>query len=425
MCDQRIMLDDAVQKLIREHAQSLADFVISTRRDIHAHPELGNQEQRTPALVVGALKELGFELHERVGGTGVVAVLRGTHAGPTLALRADMDALPLNEEADRPYRSCTPGVMHACGHDGHVAMALGAARVLHGLRDRLHGNVKFLFQPAEETYGGASEMVAEGCITKEPRVDAVFGLHLEPLGAVGELRLKHGSIMASSDALRIVVKGAGGHASEPHGCIDPVPVAAHIVTNLQTMVTRRFDVKNPVVITITYLQAGTAFNIIPAEAVLGGTVRTVDPTIRGQMPARIEELVQHTAAAFGATAEVAYIHGSGVVVNHNAFTDFVRNVISEARGHDAVIDLPHPVMGAEDFGCFLEQVPGTFAFLGARPSHQDAYPCHHPGFDIDERALPIGVEILSTVALEYLNPRGLAELDPPQGSQSSLLSKER
>lgn len=395
-------MDDGVLRTIRERVHALADFVIGTRRDIHAHPELGNQEQRTPALIVAALQDLGLELHEGVGGTGVVAILRGTHTGPTLALRADMDALPLNEDDNRPYRSCVPGVMHACGHDGHVAMLLGAARVLHTLREHLHGNVKFLFQPAEETYGGASEMIAAGCLSADPAVDAVFGLHLEPLGAVGELRLRAGPLMASSDALRIVVKGKGGHASEPQDCIDPVPIAAHVITNLQTFVTRRFDVKSPVVITITYLQAGSAFNVIPEEAVLAGTVRTVDPSVRARMPAAIEELVRHTAEALGATAEVAYVHGSGVVVNHADFTDFVRRVIRRTRGAGAVVELPHPVMGAEDFGLYLERVPGAFAFLGARPSHQEAFPCHHPRFDIDERALPEGVEILATVALEYL-----------------------
>ena len=396
------MIDDGLRNLVRRQARSLAEFVVNTRRDIHAHPELGNQEQRTPALIVEALKDLGLELQERVGGTGVVAVLRGAKPGPTLALRADMDALPLEEEGERPYRSSVPGVMHACGHDGHVAMALGAARLLHGLRERLHGNVKFLFQPAEETYGGASEMIAEGCLTREPKVDAVFALHLEPLGAVGELRLKHGPIMAGSDVLRVVIKGKGGHASEPHDCIDPVPIAAQVITGLQALVTRRLDAKSPVVVTITYLQAGTAFNVIPPEVVLAGTVRTVDPKVRAHMPARIEELVQHTAAAFGATAEVAYVPGSAVVMNHAGFTDFVREVIQGSRGVDAVVELAHPVMGAEDFGLYLEQVPGAFAFLGARPAHQDAYPCHHPRFDIDEHALPIGVEILSTVALEYL-----------------------
>ena len=342
---------------------------------------------------------------------GWSAVLRGAHAGPTLALRADMDALPLHEETDRSYRSCVPGVMHACGHDGHVAMALGAARVLHALRDHLHGNVKFLFQPAEETYGGASEMIADGCLSREPAVDAVFGLHLEPFGEVGTLHVRSGPVMASSDVVRLVIQGKGGHASEPHDCIDPVPVAAQVITNLQTLVTRRFDVKSPVVITITYVQAGSAFNVIPAEVILAGTVRTVDPSTRAAMPERIEHLVRHTAEAFGATADVTYVHGSGVVVNHRGFTDFVRHVVREARGDGAVAEMLHPVMGAEDFGLYLERVPGTFAFLGARPSHQEPYPCHHPRFDIDESALPVGVEILSTVALAYLSgapPRDIA-----------------
>ena len=388
---------------VRRHVRAVTDFVVSTRRDIHEHPELGNQEQRTPALIVGALSALGIELRERVGGTGVVGVLRGAHPGPTLALRADMDALPLAEEAERPYRSRVPGVMHACGHDGHVAMALGAAHVLHALREDLHGNVKFLFQPAEETYGGASEMIADGCLTREPVVDAIFGLHVEPLGPVGQLWLRNGTIMASSDVLRIVVQGKGGHASEPHDCIDPVPAAAQVITNLQMLVTRRFDVKSPVVITVTYLQAGSAFNVIPSEVVLAGTVRTVDPKVRTAMPERIEHLVRHTVEAFGATAAVTYIFGSGVVVNHAAFSDFVRQVVSQTRGSNAVREMAHPVMGAEDFGLYLEQVRGAFAFLGARPAHQQPFPCHHPQFDIDERALPVGVEVLSSVALSYLD----------------------
>lgn len=396
-------MDALLLDRVRHHARALAEVLVQTRRDIHIHPELGNQEQRTPALVVSRLRELGLDIREGVGGTGVTALLRGAHPGRTIALRADMDALPLTEEGDRPYRSCVPGVMHACGHDGHVAMALGAAQVLHQLRDQLHGNVKFLFQPAEETYGGASEMIAAGCLTTPP-VDAVFGLHLEPLGAVGELRLRRGALMASADAVRIVVKGRGGHASEPHESIDPVPIAAQVITALQTLVTRRFDVKNPVIITITYVQAGSAFNVIPPEVVLAGTVRTVDPAVRAALPERIDTLAQHTAAAFGATAEVAYVHGSGVVVNDAGFTDFVRTVVRQTRGDSGVVNLPHPVMAAEDFGLYLEQVPGCFAFLGARPAHQEAYPCHHPRFDFDERALPHGVEILSYVAFEYLRP---------------------
>ena len=208
--------------------------------------------------------------------------------------------------------------------------------------------------------------------------------------------------MASADAVRIAVSGKGGHASEPHDAIDPVPIGAHIITALQTLVTRRFDVKSPVIITITYLQAGSAFNVISPEAVLAGTVRTVDPAVRAAMPARIATLAEHTAAAFGGQVDVSYVNGSGVVVNQPAFTDFVGRLVRETRGDAAAIDLPHPVMGAEDFGLYLEQVPGCFAFLGARPAHQDPFPCHHPLFDIDERTLPEGVEILSTVALEYL-----------------------
>ena len=399
-------MDEPVLRAIRDRALALARFVVDVRRDIHSHPELGNQEQRTPARIVETLRPLGFEIREGVGGTGVVATLRGGRPGRTIALRADMDALPLTEEGTHAYRSVVPGVMHACGHDGHVAMALGAARVLHDLRDQLQGNVKFLFQPAEETIGGANEMIADGCLTADPAVDAVFGLHLWPLMPAGQLSLKPGPIMASADLLRIVVKGEGGHASEPHTCTDPVPVAAQVISNLQALVTRRFDARSPVVVTITYVQAGSAFNVIPPEVVLGGTVRTVDPDVRAAIPSRIEHLVRHTTAAFGAEAEVTYINGSGVVINHPDFTAFVGETIRASRGAGSVHDMAQPIMGAEDFGAFMEHVPGAFAFLGARPTHQQAYPCHHPRFDIDEQALPGGVEILATVALRFLGTAG-------------------
>jgi len=404
-------MNSRLRATIRKRTRTLADFVVEMRRDIHAHPELGNEEKRTPALIIGALQGLGYEIRERVGGTGVVAVLRGAQPGRTLALRADMDALPLNEQGERPYKSEVAGVMHACGHDGHVAMALGAARLLSELRDELHGNVKFLFQPAEETYGGASEMIADGCLSNDPKVDAVFGLHLWPEGDVGALTTRTGAVMASSDALRIIVHGKGGHASEPHACVDPVPIAAQIITNLQTMVTREIDARNPVVVTITYMTASQAFNVIPAEAIIAGTVRTVDPDVRAGMAARIERIAQHTALAFGGLADVTYLQGSGVVMNHGPFVDFVQRTISASRGARNVSTMPVPVMGSEDFGMYLDAVPGAFAFLGAKPSHQDIYPCHHPRFDIDEAALPIGVEILVTLAVEYLAEKG--EPSPP------------
>jgi amidohydrolase len=396
-------MDPTRSQIIRDRVAAVGDLLVTVRRHIHAHPELGNLERGTAAFIVEQLAPLGLDLVAGVGGTGVVALLRGAHPGPTLALRADMDALPLDEDSDRPYRSTVAGVMHACGHDGHVAMLLGAAHVLHGLRQHLHGNVRFLFQPAEETYGGASEMIAAGCLSRAPAVDAIFGLHVWPLAPTGQLWLRDGATMASSDIVRIIIRGRGGHASEPHEAIDPVPAAAQVITNLQTLVTRRFDVRQPVVITITYVQAGSAFNVIPPEVVLAGTVRTVDTSVRATVAEHIEQVARHTAAAFGAAADVAYVRGSGVVVNDPGFTSLVRRTVRATRGDEAVRDMPHPIMGAEDFGLYLERVPGTFAFLGAQPTHQEAYPCHHPRFDIDETALPVGVEVLATVALAYLS----------------------
>ncbi len=283
-------MNDTLRREVHERGQAQQEFLVATRRGIHAQPELGHQEQRTAELIVRELERVGadaFDLQRGVAGTGVIATLHGSSPGRTIALRADMDALPIDEQGDREYRSCVPGVMHACGHDGHVAMLLGAARLLHALREHVRGNVRFLFQPAEETYGGASEMVADGCLTTPPAVDAVFGIHLEPLHEVGELRLRRGPLMASSDVVRIVVQGRGGHASEPQDCIDPVPVAAQIVTSLQTLITRRFDARNPAVLTITYLQAGSTFNVIPPEVVLAGTMRTVDTAVRESLQAAV------------------------------------------------------------------------------------------------------------------------------------------
>jgi amidohydrolase len=393
-----------LQDNVHRHSERQREFVIGCRRSIHEHPELGNLERQTAALVVDALSGLGLEMRAGVGGTGVMATLRGAYPGKTIALRADMDALPVSEESACPYRSQVPGVMHACGHDGHVAMLLGAARVLVALREHLHGNVRFLFQPAEETYGGAGEMIAAGCLADPPRVDAVFGLHIDPYGNVGELRMRSGAIMASADALRVIVRGVGGHAGDPHACVDPVPVAAQLITGLQTFVTRRCDARNPIVVSITYLHAGSAFNVIPAEVVLAGTVRTVDEAVRATLPARIEELSRHTAAAFGASAEVAYVRGTDVVMNDSEFTSLVGTLLGATRSVSSVVEMEHPLMGAEDFGVYLAAVPGTFAFLGARPPGGEPYPWHHPRFDFDERALPVGVEILATVAMGYLMP---------------------
>lgn len=387
---------------IREKADQQLEFLVSTRRDIHAHPELGNTEARTAELVSNTLSEWGLRIHTGVGGTGVVATLHGSQHGPTIALRADMDALPIDEQDEREFKSTVPGIMHACGHDAHTAMLMGAAKLLSEERDRVKGTVKFFFQPAEETLGGANEMIADGCLED---VDAVFGLHVWPFAEAGKVALRRGAIMASSDAITITVKGQGGHASEPHTAIDPVPIAAQVITNLQLMVTRRFDAREPVVLSICFLQAGTAFNVIPDAVQLAGSVRCVHPDVRARLEQLIEETVRHTCHTFGADYDFSLVNGSGVVMNDPAFAEFVGDVSQELFGATSVEWLPSPIMGAEDFGEFTQRVPGAFAFIGAKPRHQDAYPCHHPQFDIDEDAMPVGVSLHVATALDYLNGR--------------------
>lgn len=384
---------------IREEAAGIAPFLVATRRDIHAHPELGHAEARTALLVSEELSELGMDVRTEVGGTGVVGTLVGTRENPTIALRADMDALPIDETGDREFRSTHAGVMHACGHDAHTAMLLGAARVLARMRDTLPGRVKFLFQPAEETYGGASDMIADGCLDG---VDAVFGLHVWPFMEPGVVGIRGGAIMASSDALTITVQGRGGHASEPHTAVDPVPIAAQVITNLQLMVTRRFDAREPVVLSICYLQAGTAFNVIPDTVQLAGTVRCVHPDARDRLERLVEDTVKHTCSTFGADYEMAYVRGSGVVMNEPRFTEFLGSVCRDVFGPSGIHRLEAPIMGAEDFGAYTERVPGAFAFIGAKPAHQNAFPCHHPQFDLNEEVLPLGVTLHVGTAMEYL-----------------------
>jgi len=384
---------------ILQSAREQQAFLVATRRDLHQHPELGNAETRTAQVVADELERLGVEVETRVGGTGVVGTIRGTGPGKTIALRADMDALPIQETGECEFRSCNPGVMHACGHDAHTAMLLGAARLLTERRDTFPGSVKLFFQPAEETIGGANEMIDEGCMNG---VDAVFGIHVWPDMPPGTVGIRSGAIMASADTIAITVEGRGGHASEPHNAIDPVPVAAQLITNLQLMVTRRFDAKEPVVVSICFVQAGSAHNVIPDRVQLAGTVRTVNPQVRERVQEEIEHTIKHTCATFGASYDFTCVPGTGVVMNDAGFSSFVGAVGDRLFGGGSVRWLPYAIMGAEDFGAFTRVAPGAFCFLGAAPADKPAYPCHHPQFDLNEDALPLGASLHVATALEFL-----------------------
>lgn len=391
---------------IWSEAVKIEQELIDLRRELHRHPELSFEERWTSAFVADYLEKLGLAVRRHVGRTGVVAVLRGARPGPTVALRADMDALPVTEEADVPFPSENPGKMHACGHDTHVACLLGAAKLLTGVRAELAGNVVFLFQPAEEIGAGAEAMLADGAFD-DPRPDMVFGLHNHPEIPVGKVAIKAGPLMAASASIVINVRGKGGHGAMPHRDIDPIVAASAIVMNLQTIVSRNVSPLEPAVVTIGQFHAGTAGNIIPETAELTGTIRAFDEGLYNELPKMIERIIGSTAAAFGAEAELK-VHQSipAPVVNEERSTAIIEGAVARALGQDAVVR-PTPSMGGEDFALFQKRVPGCFVWLGVgNPEIGAVHPWHSPHYKVDERALKIGAYTLAQAAADALAALG-------------------
>ena len=373
--------------------------LVATRRDLHQHPELGFEERRTSALVAERLARLGYVVRSGVGKTGVVAVRDGAPTeGRCVLIRADMDALPVEEANDVPYRSKHSGRMHACGHDGHVAIGLEVARRLHAAF--LPGAVKFAFQPAEEISNGAEAMIKDG-VLDAPNVDAAFGIHLWNDLPAGTIALMAGPIMASVDEFEITVVGKGGHAAAPHQAIDPVLVAAHLVTALQGLVSRRRNPFEEGVVSVTQLTAGHAFNVIPARADLRGTVRTFGGAFYDAAPQLIEQTAHGIAAAFGAETDVRYRRLSKALVNDDRMTALMKRVAEEIVGPERLVDGVR-TMGGEDMSFFLARVPGAFAFVGSAPAGKKGSPHHSPTFDIDEESLVIGADLLSRTVVRYL-----------------------
>ena len=372
--------------------------LVATRRDIHQHPELGFEETRTAALVAERLRKLDYHVTTGVGKTGVVGLKKKD--GRCVLLRADMDALPVDEANAVPYRSKAPGKMHACGHDGHVAIGLEVARRLAPLE--LGGSVKFAFQPAEEASNGAQAMIGDG-VLEEPRVDAAFGIHLWndlPVGTVGVMA---GPVMASVDQFEIAILGRGGHAAAPHQTIDPVLVAAHVITALQSLVSRRRDPLSEAVVSVTEVHAGRAFNVIPDRADLRGTVRTFGGHFFEDAPRLVEDTAQGVASAFGAHVNVNYRRLSAPLINNEELSRLMRDVAADLIGADNVRQGVR-TMGGEDMAFFLEKVPGCFAFVGSAPrTGGRASPHHSPTFDIDEESLVIAAELLTQTAIRYLS----------------------
>jgi carboxypeptidase Ss1 len=389
-----------------KEARKIEPEIIETRREIHQKPELAYKEKATAKLVAEKLKTLGLGVKTGIGGTGVMAVLQGPRSGKVVALRADMDALPIEELADIEFRSQVKGVMHACGHDTHVAMLLGAARLLANRKDELAGTVKFLFQPAEENggKGGAKPMIQAG-VMDNPKVDYVFGLHIDNDLNSGTLGFRGGPIMASPDTFEIKVIGRGGHGAYPHETVDPVYIAAQVIIALQGVSGRMIDPIQPFVITIGSVHSGTKENIIPDQAILQGTLRTLDEKTRKLAKAKIAEVARGVSKAFGAKAEVDFEKDAyPVTINDMQVTEQAMKIIKKIPR--TRVRVREPIMGGEDFSRFLHEAPGTFYFLGTHnPIKGCVHPNHSPRFKVDEDVLKLGAASLATLAMEFTNPR--------------------
>lgn len=381
-----------------EIPEKIITDVVALRRDLHMHPELGFEEHRTAGIVADRLRALGFDVHTGIAGTGVVGVLKGSKPGRTIMLRADMDALPILEETAHAYRSTHAGKMHACGHDGHVAILLGAAQLIADGKDRLAGTVCLLFQPAEEGHGGARVMVEEGVLERFG-IERAYGLHLSSKYPTGTLGFREGPFYASSDSIEIEVLGKGGHGSAPHDTIDPIYTAANFITSVQQIVSRHVDPLEPAVVTIGSIHGGTIHNVIPRNVRLLGTVRAFSDDVRNEMPERIERVLKSCCDAMGASYEFDYLWRYPVTVNDADQTRYARALAESTFGPERVITADK-LMGAEDFSFFAQRVPACFYTLGAQGGESTAVPHHSSTFDIDERALPSGVAMMAALAFD-------------------------
>ncbi len=388
-----------------EEARSLFEYTRALRRDFHMHPELGYQEIRTSTIVARELEALGLEVQRGVAKTGVVALLEGSRPGPVILLRFDMDALPIQEETGAPYASQTPGVMHACGHDGHTAIGLTVARLLHAHRHELAGTIKLVFQPAEEglcgeEMGGAERMIAEG-VLENPRPNFALALHLWNEKPLGWLGIAAGPVMAGAEWFQIRVQGKGGHGAVPHLATDPLLAASHIVTALQSIVSRNVAPLQSAVVSVTMFHAGDAFNVIPQTAHLEGTIRTFEPRVRERVLQRFEEIVKNVSQAMGCQAEIRLRPVTPAVINASDVAEQVQTVACRLFPQAELDSRPYLTMGAEDMGFVLQRVPGCYFFVGSANAERGLnHPHHHPRFDFDEEALPRAAALMAAAALQ-------------------------
>lgn len=393
------MNSETLDKLIDENLK----WIINLRRDIHAHPELGMNEHRTSKIIYDNLQGLGLKVQKGIGKTGVVALLEGEQQGKTILLRADMDALPINELTSLSFKSKNENVMHACGHDVHTSILLGAAKVLSSFKNQIKGNVKFVFQPAEECNptGGANYMIEDG-VLENPKVDAALALHVwdMPLGKIG---IKKGAMMAQSDRIYIKVKGKSAHGSTPHQGADAIVAAAYVITALQTIVSRNIDPLDSAVVTLGVINGGYRYNVIADEVNIEGTVRTFSPNTASEMPEKIDMVIKNVCKALGCDYEFKYVKGYPLTYNDEVLTEKVINTLKDSLGEKNIVIPEKPATIGEDFSFFNKHVPCTFMWLGCKSEiNENCCNLHSPNFVCDEKAIPIGIKALCDIALTIL-----------------------
>jgi amidohydrolase len=405
---QSVNISEILKQKVDDEISRILPEVIAFRHERHLSPELTWQEHETAQAIEQKLRDrLDLKPQVGVGRLGLVAIIEGDKPGPTIALRADMDALPVTEMTGCAYASKTPGVMHACGHDGHMANLFGAALVLKELKAHLHGRVKLIFQPAEEGGGGAEVMCQDGVLSK-PDVDAIFGLHGWPELPVGQIFVRSGPMLAATADFKIVISGVGCHAATPHLGTDQVLVAARIIEGLQAIRSRVVAPTDAMVLSVTQIHGGTATNIIPRTVEMSGTLRTVDESVRIKIVNAMERIVSHAAAQLGAEARVELEPNYPATLNHERETDFIEQIAKAVLPAGAVKRMPQPTMGGEDFAYFLNRVPGSYFFLGMDDGRSGGYPSlHHPAYDFNDAALPVGIKMFVHAALAYGSPRSL------------------
>lgn len=378
--------------------------MIALRRQIHQYPELGLEEFHTQKTIAAKLKETGCRVDAKIWKTAVIGLLKGKSNGKTIGIRADMDALPLTEKTGYPFASKNKGKMHACGHDNHMAIVWGAARILGELQSELGGNVKFIFQPSEEMTPGGAKFLIENGVLKNPKVDMVFGLHVDTTIPVGKIGLIDGAAMAQPDDYDIEIFGRSGHAARPHETIDAVMVAANVVTALQNIASRQVDPLNPVVVTIGSIYGGTAYNIIADSVTMMGTARTLDKKLADNIPKMIEKIIAGVCKTYGAKYRLTYRKGYPITINDKSVNDIYRESVGELYGRNAVMEMDQPVMGGEDFSYFTQAVPSAMMRLGVRNTKIGAdKPWHHPAFKVDEKAIPWAAGLLAFSVIKALS----------------------